>query len=79
MLALHTLSCLGFQMGLNEAQFEALCDFIHYFCSYYGQKYKAQKKYVEDQNISQKEKVKLHGYLQRNMWPMFIRALLFRA
>jgi len=67
MLALDALSCLGFQMGLNKVQFEALCDSVHYFCSYYGRKYKAQKKYVEVQNISQKGKIKLHYYLQRKM------------
>jgi len=41
MLALDALSCLGFQMGLNEAQFEALGDPVHYFALTMGSKYKA--------------------------------------
>jgi len=67
MLALDALSCLGFQMSLNEARFKALCDSVHYYCSYYGPKYKTQKKYVEVKNMSQKEKIKLHCYLQTKM------------
>jgi len=33
MLALDVLSCLGVQMGLNEAQVRALRNYAHYFCS----------------------------------------------
>jgi len=67
MVAFDALSFLGFQISLNEGRFEALCDSIHYYCSYYCPKYKAQKKYVEVQNMSQKEKIKLHCYLQTKM------------
>jgi len=43
MLALKALSWLGFQMGLNEAQFEGLGDFVQYFCSYCGPKTQSPK------------------------------------
>jgi len=57
LLALDALSCLGFQLGLNEAQFEALCDSVHYFCAYCGPKYKVQMKNTEAQYMAQKGKL----------------------
>jgi len=43
-LAFDALSCLDFQLDLNEVQFEILGDFVHYFCSYYEAKIQSPKK-----------------------------------
>jgi len=75
LLALDALSCLGFQLGLNEAQFEALGDSVHYFCSYYGLKIQSPKKYG-GQIHGPKRKIKLYYYSQTNQWPKLIRVLL---
>jgi len=41
--------------GFNEAQFEALVDFVNYFCSYYGPKIQSRKKYIKAQYMAQKK------------------------
>ena len=57
-------SCLGFQLGLTEAQFEILGNSLSLFCSYFlGPKYKAQEKNMEAQYLFSKRKIKLHYYL----------------
>jgi len=65
MLALDVLRFLGFQMGLNEVQFEALGDYVHYFYSYCGSIIQIPKEICQGSKPIPKTNIKLHCYLQR--------------